>query len=225
VEAVVNPPTLTLVPAPAEFWDTVASTFTPVAAAETNHRGNIAELAPSVAVMCAVVSEATTEVATGKLALVAPCETVTEPWIIALALSSLRVTAVPPVGAAALIVTKQVVGAGGTTESGAHEIEVTLVTDDWVMVKVLPVVEVGIAMPANEAPPPVETVIAADVSEVEPTKVNATFATAPFAMLFALMPQITHFELPAALLQVMDFPAVAAVPLTVTFAETTSWVG
>jgi hypothetical protein len=211
-----------LVPAVVEFWETVASVLIPVGTGATSHSGKVAELDPSDAITCAVVSDVTTEVATGKLALVAPAGTNSDDWMIAWDVSSLSATVVPPDGAAELIVTRHVDGAGGMTESGVQEIAVTLWPLCWI-VTVLPVVEVGIAKPGNDADTPLETWIAEDVSVVEPEIVKASVATTPFAMALELIPETTHLETPDVLLQLIDFPAAVAAAPAVTTSALKSW--
>lgn len=102
------------------------------------------------------MSELTVEVETEKLALENPDGMGRVAGTIAFALFELSETEVPPEGAAALIVTTQVEGAGGMTESGVHETPVTVV-ETCVMVTELPVVAVASVEPPDEAPLPVES--------------------------------------------------------------------
>lgn len=115
-----------VVPAAVEFSETVASTDTPVGVGATSDSGNTAELVPIVAVMCAVVSEVTLDVATWKLPLLKPAETLNVDGMRTFEMSLLRETDAPAVE---LSVTIQVEGAGGITESGVHEIPVTVGVD------------------------------------------------------------------------------------------------
>ena len=78
----------------------------------------VAVLLPCVAVIVALVDEATGVVATAKVAVVAPAATVTEDGTVALVDPELRETETPPVGAAELRVTVPVEDRPPNTEVG-----------------------------------------------------------------------------------------------------------
>lgn len=94
-----------VVPAALEFSDTVASTTIPVGEGATRESGNIAELLPSVALICAVVLEVTLEVATWKLPVLLDPAIESVVGTMTLELLAPIDTDVPPLGAAELSVT------------------------------------------------------------------------------------------------------------------------
>lgn len=148
------------------------------------------------------------EVETEKPALENPAGTANEDGTIAFALLELNETAVPPAGAVALMVTTQVEGAGGITESGVHEMPVTEVVDP-VMVTELPDPVAASVEPPAETPLAFKSDINDEVSVVE-AMVKAMVATTPLAIVFKFVPETTHVETPAELLQLIVLPAAVA---------------
>ena len=177
----------------------------------TSESGNIAELVPSVAVICAVVSVVTLEVATWKLPL-DPLEIESVAGTMTLELFAEIETDVALL-TAELSITWQVEGAGGITESGVQLSPVTVVVP-LVIVTVFPNVVVVSVEPPVVTEPPVnptaeeESVVVLDI-------VSATVATTPLAIVLVLIPYATQLEMPAVLLlHVTDFDAeFAAAPV------------
>jgi hypothetical protein len=206
-------------PAEVEFCVAVASGATPALDAATNDRGYEMEFEARVAVMFAVVFDATADVATGKFVVVAPAWTVTDGGTITLVVSALSEIVVPPLGAAALRMTTHVEGAGGMTESGVHETEDRTGVGKLIVTEV-PVPVVGIAEPPESVATMPESSTGDDESVVEDAIVRATLATIPFGIPVALAPQRVQVMNPAMGLQLIDFPADTAVaPATMLIEE------
>lgn len=123
-----------------------------------------------------------------KLAEVAPPATVTAPGTVRLVALLLRVTAVPPAGAAALRVTAQFALPGVTMEVGLHPSELRLTAGVTVML--LPVPLTARARPLGRAPnvPLTPTLVVPDAS----VTVMLAVATTPSLIGVVFRPNATH---------------------------------
>ena len=147
-------------------------------------------------------------------ALVAPAGTVTEAGVVKLALLSERVTTAPPVGAAPLKVTVQVVVPGVLIVAGAQSRLVGVTVPDCVT-EIVPELPVRvIEEPVEEAPSTLVSPMV--VLPADGESVILTTATVPFPMLLAFMPlAIQIYDPGVVLLQVNVSPAaVTAAPAT-----------
>ena len=163
---------------------------------------------------------ATVVVVTLKLALVASAGIVNDPGTEAFALLDLKLTAIPPEGAAELRVTVHEEAAGGSTDAGLHEIPLKL--GPCGMVIVPPAVEVEMAVLSGAAAAPLRSWIEEDVFDVNADIVRLTVATTPFAMVVEFKPHTTHVEAPIPLLHESDLLAAVVTGPAATLTEETS---
>jgi hypothetical protein len=173
----------------------------------------VVELPPTVATRTAVAAAETLAAVTVKLALVAPAAITTDAGRVTCAavLPTPSVTATGVV-AADVKLTVHVALPGVTTVPGLHDIpEKSL---EGAIVRVAPVAVALTALAAAEAASGKPTWIVDELAAVVDTP-NVTVATTPFAIGLVFIPQRTQVYDPAALAQLIDFPAAtAAAPAT-----------
>lgn len=136
---------------------------------------------------------------------VEPEGTVTEEGTLRLVLLLLRVTAVPPAGAAALRVTVHVDVPGVAKEAGLHVTELRLVLVPGVTVIVLPVPVMATFDPVGSVP--MVLVRPAVVVPAVGANVRFTVATTPFPMAVPFVPLPKHVYVPEDPVQYRDLDA------------------